>query len=91
MKKHCFYHGIKAMLTKVFGKRGAGKRTFSQKGFFPAKLFYKTLFVDFSVLRAEGRGVQSVVLFLIVRYTSFFRFFWRYSCGVMLNSRWNTR
>ena len=44
------------MLTKVFGKRGAGKRTFFQKGFFPAKLFYKTLFVDFSVLQAEGEG-----------------------------------
>ena len=44
------------MLPKVFGKRGAGKKTFSQKGFFPAKLFYKTLFVDFAVFQTEGEG-----------------------------------
>ena len=45
-----FIEPIKVIKIKVFVKRGAGKRNFIHKGFFPAKYFFNTLIILFFLI-----------------------------------------
>ena len=55
---NCFYRPIKAIPLKVFGRWGAGKITFFQKGVFPVKHFCNIPFYICSLCRISQIAVN---------------------------------